>query len=243
MRHALTVNRFLFFIFCSFCINVFAAEFSYIDKDDNFNKITVHDNGGIKYIYAINPETSQAFLFKEDGSDFIYVGDDIDYTMDGVYFIAKVKRENEKLLSVMTIFNGAGGQVKKYFVEISNGLPYVSGVVTFNFNYNQNPDLQQRCVQADTNDTEICLVESRYKTKTIYSNIMFSGKGLIKSKQTLYKDPETTALSKGYLIKDDKVVIFDEKISSDNKKWCHIGYKGKKEVVAWIPCSSIRHIN
>lgn len=68
--------------------------------------------------------------------------------MDGVYFITEVKSENEKILSVMTIFNGAGGQIKKYFISVLNGVPHVAGVVTFDFNYNQNPDLQKRCVQA-----------------------------------------------------------------------------------------------
>lgn len=242
MKHVLTVNKILF-VFCLFCVNVFAAEFGLIEKDDDFNKIHVKDEGGIKYIYAINPKTSQVLLFKDSEKGFIYIGDDIDYTMDGVYFITEVKSESEKILSVMTIFNGAGGQIKKYFISVLNGVPHVAGVVTFDFNYNQNPDLQKRCVQATTNDSEICLIENVYQTKNIYSNTMCFGKGLIKSKQILYKIPEIKARTKGYLIKDDEVVILDEKISSDNKKWCHIGYKGKSEVLAWIPCSSIQHIN
>ena len=93
--------------------------------------------------------------------------------MDGVYFITEVKSESEKILSVMTIFNGAGGQIKKYFISVLNGVPHVAGVVTFDFNYNQNPDLQKRCVQATTNDSEICLIENVYQTKNIYSNTMF----------------------------------------------------------------------
>jgi len=242
MKHVLTVNKILF-VFCFFCVNVFAAEFWLIEKDDDFNKIHVNDDGGIKYIYAINKKTSQALLFKESGKGFIYIGNDIDYTMDGVYFITEVKSENEKTLSVMTIFNGAGGQIKKYFISVLNGFPHIAGVVTFNFNYSKNPDLQQRCIQVTTNDSEICLIENVYQTKNTYSNTMFFGKGLIKSKQILYKTPEIKARTKGYLIKDDEVVILDEEIFSDNKRWCHIGYKGKSEVLAWIPCSSVQHIN
>ena len=54
-----------------------------------------------------------------------------------------------------------------------------------------------------------------------------------------FTDKDFIAMLKTY----DEVVILDKKISSDNKKWCHIGYKGKSEVLAWIPCSSIQHIN
>ena len=50
MKHVLTVNKILF-VFCLFCVNVFAAEFGLIEKDDDFNKIHVKDEGGIKYIY------------------------------------------------------------------------------------------------------------------------------------------------------------------------------------------------
>ena len=50
MKHVLTVNKILF-VFCLFCVNVFAAEFGLIEKDDDFNKIHVKDEGSIKYIY------------------------------------------------------------------------------------------------------------------------------------------------------------------------------------------------
>ncbi len=243
MKHVLTVNSFLFFFFCLFFSNVFAVEFSYIDKDDDFNKIAINDNNGIKYIYAINSETSQAMLFKQGKRDFTYIGDDIDYTMDDIYSITKVKSESDKRLSVMTIFNGSGGQIKKYFIEILNGSLHGAGVITFNFNYNQNPNMQQRCIQNDDNDSEICLVENIYQKKNLYDDISFFGKGLIKSKQKLYRNPEKKALTKSYLIKDDRVIVFDEKALSDKGKWCHIGYKGIKNVFAWIPCASIQFVN
>ena len=70
MKHVLTVNKILF-VFCLFCVNVFAAEFGLIEKDDDFNKIHVKDEGSIKYIYAINPKTSQVLLFKDSEKGFL----------------------------------------------------------------------------------------------------------------------------------------------------------------------------
>lgn len=233
------MNIFSFFCFRS---DLFAVEFDDVGKNDDFRRITINDNFGHEYIYAVNLTSSHFILFKKDGKDFSYIADDIDYSMDGLYFIKNAKSETNKLLSIMTVFHGAGGQKKKYFIDILNGFPHIAGIVTFNFNYNQNPDLQQHCIQTEDDNSEVCEVEKVYEEYSTYEKAKFFGKALINAKQNLYKKPDKNSVSKAYLIHGDEVIVFDKR-SSEETIWCHIGYKGKKDVFAWMPCSALQMMN
>lgn len=53
-------------------------------------------------------------------------------------------------------------------------------------------------------------------------------------KQYLYSNPNNGSKTKIYLLKNDKIEILKEE-----NNWLYILYKGKKEIKAWIPKSSI----
>ncbi len=60
---------------------------------------------------------------------------------------------------------------------------------------------------------------------------------IIKNKVYLYND--NLKLSKMYLVKGDKVIIFNESIDDNGQKWYFINYKGKKEINMWIKADSV----
>lgn len=219
----------------------YAIDFDSVNDSNQYRNISINDSVGNQYIYAVNLEASDSLLFKKENDSFVYVGENDDYSLDGMYLISSIRKENYKMLSISTIFGGAGGQRIKYFVNVKEGLPHIAATIILN---PISPDIQQRCIQPKQNEQEqLCLTEPAYTEKEQYENNLYRGVGLMTQKQFLYKTSDEKSITHGYLIKNDKVVIFDEKSSPEGHKWCHIGFKGKKDIFAWVPCTSIQLTN
>jgi len=85
----------------------------------------------------------------------------------------------------------------------------------------------------ETHIYDIDNIENNFVFISLFPNIKsYISKPILTKKQPLYKVPPIK--TKMYLIKGDKVEILEEK-----DDWLYILYRGKKDIKAWIPKSSV----
>lgn len=229
-------------LFTSFCSQ--AVDFANIEKNDNYQIYLLDvDHDGVKDAVAnnINGNDLIVFLKKNDKYSSVYQGEN--FTADGVYELSSIEEEKDPLVSfsIITSFNGAGGQVQKHFVKYADHKLDLIQTVTFNSLVKDGKEQNNICIQSGKNES--CKTYAGLINRNFYKEFKFQSnqQSVINvSKQYLYTSPSYDSKTKAYLIKGDSVKILKKSTDINDVEWVYISYSGKKEIKYWVPEKSIQ---
>ena len=208
---------------------LYSEEYSYneIEKDSSYKFYDVDVNkDGIKdkVAYNLNGNELLFFIKFKDKYKNIYQGDN--YSFDGLYILKDIMQsiDNNYTIIISTIFGGAGGETKDYFIKYQDNQWILKKIITTTSTYT----LDVICEWYSDNNKEICNEVNKHTYKF---KIQFP-------KQPLYEEPNENTKTKMYLIKDDIIEILEEK-----EDWIYILYisKDNKEIKAWIPKKALEN--
>lgn len=126
------------------------------------------------------------------------------------------ERKNNKIILKLKLQDGKELSLETYDKETS---------IIINYNITSDGEINKKY--------ELCKFED---LKT--SNIACKQLGFINSKTFLYSEPSSKHQSNMYLIKNDQVILLEEK-TDNNQKWYFINYKGKKDINMWIKAEAV----
>ena len=80
------------------------------------------NNDGLKDIIANNKNGNELLFYVNKHNKFEKVYSGENYSFDGIYSLVKIKeyKEGDNILYIKTVFNGAGGEIKEYFISYVN---------------------------------------------------------------------------------------------------------------------------
>jgi len=134
------------------------------------------NNDGLKDIIANNKNGNELLFYinKHNKFEKVYSGEN--YSFDGIYSLVKIKeyKEGDNILYIKTVFNGAGGEIREYFISyvnnnwklnksISSYSTYLKTKVCI-FNNSKN---NEKCINIKNEDNNFILAITRRLKKKL----------------------------------------------------------------------------
>ncbi|SJN59075.1 hypothetical protein VR7878_03209 [Vibrio ruber DSM 16370] len=124
----------------------------------SFNDL-VHTDKNEIYYFDVNRDGTKDAVINDPSNDEILVFLNVDgeykykyksgnYNFQGVYMVVNIREEkgDDVNLSLISMFSGAGGQEKKYFLGINDNKLELVQTVTFDYSYNNESYSLRICV-------------------------------------------------------------------------------------------------
>ncbi|SHO58410.1 hypothetical protein [Vibrio quintilis] len=138
MKNALIRNGFLLFsIFIS--INCVANDFDRFKNDDKYEIYYFDvDRDGVKDAVINDQSNDEILVFLNVDGEYKYKYKSENYSFQGMYMVREIKEEkgDDVNFSIISMFSGAGGQEKKYFLSIKENELELVQTVTFDSSHN-----------------------------------------------------------------------------------------------------------
>ncbi|ASA56965.1 hypothetical protein [Vibrio gazogenes] len=132
-------SLFLFSILMS--MNVLAYDLDDFKNDDQSNIYDIDVNhDGVKDAVVNDSSHEEILVFLNINGGYQYQYKSENYNFQGVYMVRDIKEENSDDidLSIISMFSGAGGQEKKYFLSIEDNKLELVQTVTFDSFYDDD---------------------------------------------------------------------------------------------------------
>ncbi|MGB5919380.1 tetratricopeptide repeat protein [Arcobacter sp.] len=134
------------------------------------------NNDGLKDIIANNKNGNELLFYTNKHNKFEKVYSGKNYSFDGIYSLVKIKeyKEGDNILYIKTVFNGAGGEIREYFISyVNNNWKLNKSISTYStylkikvciFNNSKN---NEKCINIKNEDNNFILAITRRLKKKL----------------------------------------------------------------------------
>lgn len=149
-----------------------------ISQNSSYKILDIDINkDGIKDKVGYNQQGNDLLFYIKKENNYINVFHGDNYTMDGIYSTDQIKGyyNNDHVLYIKNIFNGAGGQIIEYFIVYKNKKWELSQTITTSFNFQKTKICN---IDALTDNKEYCITTNNNNPITDITQNIKSNKNL-----------------------------------------------------------------